>query len=184
MALTNKQKAFAEAYLRCWSATEAAKVAGYSEKTARAIGSENLTKPDIKALIQERMRQMQISADEILLLLINQARGSIKPFMKINSQGSLSFDFSTPEALDHMHLIKKIKCKHSRRIVSRDDNAEEWEDETVEIELHDAQNALQLLGRHFGLFDNKFVQVKQLNTDEFDKALDKVYGARKMNDFA
>jgi phage terminase small subunit len=155
MTLTYKQKAFAEAYLHCGNATDAAKVAGYSEKTARSIGSENLTKPDIQALIQERLSQMKISADEVLFRLIDQARGSIRPFIKINSKGFISFDFSTPEALEYMHLIKKIKCKHSRRIVDQGDNAGAWEDESIEVELHDAQVALQLLGRHFGLFDNK-----------------------------
>ena len=154
MALTNKQRAFTEAYLRSWNATEAAKVAGYSKKTARASGSENLTKLDIQDLIQERLNEMKMSADEVLLLLIDHARASIRPFIKITSQGYITFDFSTPEALENMHLIKKIKCKHSRRTVGRGQNAEAWEDESVIIELHDAQIALQLLARHFGLFDD------------------------------
>jgi phage terminase small subunit len=154
MSLTYKQRVFADAFLHCGNATDAAKVAGYSEKTARSIGSENLTKPDIQALIQERLSQMELSANEVLLRLIDQARGSIRPFINIDSKGAISFDFSTPEALEYMHLIKKIKCKHSRRIVGRGDNAEEWEDETIEVELHNAQIALQLLARHFELFDN------------------------------
>ena len=52
VALTPKQKAFVEAY--AGNATEAAIKAGYSPKTARSIGQENLTKPDIIRAIKER----------------------------------------------------------------------------------------------------------------------------------
>lgn len=54
MKLTIKQKAFADEYLISGNATEAAKKAGYSEKTARVIAAENLTKPDIAEYIRER----------------------------------------------------------------------------------------------------------------------------------
>lgn len=52
MALTSRQKKFIEAYQG--NATEAAIKAGYSEKTARQMGAENLTKPDISAAIKSR----------------------------------------------------------------------------------------------------------------------------------
>jgi phage terminase small subunit len=45
--LTDKQELFAREYLKDLNATQAAIRAGYSEKTARATGCENLTKPDI-----------------------------------------------------------------------------------------------------------------------------------------
>lgn len=51
MALTEKQKRFVAEYLVDLNATQAAIRAGYSEKTARSVGSENLTKPDIAAAI-------------------------------------------------------------------------------------------------------------------------------------
>ena len=53
--LTTKQKAFVAAFHG--NAAEAARAAGYSAKTAKAIGSELLTKPDIKEAIQERERE-------------------------------------------------------------------------------------------------------------------------------
>ena len=53
MALTGKQKRFCEEYVIDWNATRAAKVAGYSEKTAGAMGAENLTKPEIQEHIDE-----------------------------------------------------------------------------------------------------------------------------------
>jgi phage terminase small subunit len=45
--LTDKQKRFCEEYLIDLNATQAAIRAGYSAKTAKSIGQENLTKPDI-----------------------------------------------------------------------------------------------------------------------------------------
>jgi len=51
-ALTTRQARFVEAYTG--NATKAALDAGYSAKTARSIGQENLTKPDIVAAIQAR----------------------------------------------------------------------------------------------------------------------------------
>lgn len=52
--LTPKQKAFADNYIISGNATEAAKQAGYSEKSARFMGAENLTKPNILEYIQNR----------------------------------------------------------------------------------------------------------------------------------
>lgn len=51
MALTDKQEMFCREYLVDLNATQAAIRAGYSEKTARASGCENLTKPDIQTRI-------------------------------------------------------------------------------------------------------------------------------------
>jgi len=51
--LTYKQQRFCEEYILDWNATRAAIAAGYSEKTARSIACENLTKPYIKAYIDE-----------------------------------------------------------------------------------------------------------------------------------
>jgi phage terminase small subunit len=57
MALTDKQEMFCREYLIDLNATQAAIRAGYSEKTARALGCENLTKPDIQTRISELKAQ-------------------------------------------------------------------------------------------------------------------------------
>lgn len=71
--LTPKQRAFADYYIETCNATEAAKRAGYSEKTAFTIGPENLRKPLIKKYIEERMKPKEgrriASADEVLEFL-------------------------------------------------------------------------------------------------------------------
>lgn len=55
MDLTPKQKAFADEWLKDQNATRAAIAAGYKKKSAYSIGSENLSKPEIKAYIEKRM---------------------------------------------------------------------------------------------------------------------------------
>jgi len=70
MNLTNKQKVFCDEYLVDLNATQAAIRAGYSEKTAKVIGCENLTKPDINEYIakaqQARKERTEIDADYVL----------------------------------------------------------------------------------------------------------------------
>lgn len=82
MPLTPKQKAFADYYLECGNASEAARKAGYSEKTAPFIGAENLKKPKVSAYIAERMAQTEesriASADEVLQFYSDVMRGKVK----------------------------------------------------------------------------------------------------------
>ena len=56
--LNIKQTRFVEEFTVDLNATQAATRAGYSEKTARAIGCELLTKPDIKQAIQVRLNEL------------------------------------------------------------------------------------------------------------------------------
>ena len=51
--MTYKQELFIQEYIKTGNATSSAMKAGYSKKTARAIGQENLTKPYIKKRIEE-----------------------------------------------------------------------------------------------------------------------------------
>lgn len=82
MKLTPKQKAFADEYLICGNATEAAKKAGYNPKSARQIATENLAKPSISAYIAERQKQIEDSriADvkEVMEFYSSVLRGEVK----------------------------------------------------------------------------------------------------------
>ena len=55
--MTPKQRQFVAEYLVCLNATEAAKRAGYSPRTAYSIGQENLKKPEIAQAIQQAMNE-------------------------------------------------------------------------------------------------------------------------------
>lgn len=74
--LTNKQAAFVAEYLVDMNATQAAIRAGYSKKTARQIGDENLSKPDIRAAIdiglRERTEKAGLAADLVYQSLVRE----------------------------------------------------------------------------------------------------------------
>lgn len=55
---TPKQAAFITEYLVDKNATQAAIRAGYSARTAAAIGEENLRKPDIRAAIDDALKRL------------------------------------------------------------------------------------------------------------------------------
>ena len=82
MALTPKQQKFAEYYLETGNATESAKKAGSSEKTAYSIGNENLSKPEIKEYIQERLDELKskqiATIDEVMQFYTSIMRGEEK----------------------------------------------------------------------------------------------------------
>lgn len=80
--LTVKQQRFVAAYIETGNATESARRAGYSLKTAEAIGLENLGKPRIKEAIQKRLQEIddaQIAdAQEVLRFFTSAMRGDVK----------------------------------------------------------------------------------------------------------
>src|SRR5699024_8745489 len=76
--LTPKQNAFADHYIELGNTTQAAIKAGYSKKTAAGIATENLTKPNIKAYIDEKMEEISskriMGAVEAMELVTSKAR--------------------------------------------------------------------------------------------------------------
>ncbi len=78
--LTEKQKRFIDYYIETANATESAKRAGYSEKTAKNIGAENLTKLNffIQKKLEEKENQRIASQDEVLQYLTKVMRGEEK----------------------------------------------------------------------------------------------------------
>ena len=79
MKLTLKQQRFADEYIISGNATEAAIKAGYSKKTAYSIGLENLKKPEIKKLIDEKLKELSdkkiADQQEVLAYLTAVLRG-------------------------------------------------------------------------------------------------------------
>lgn len=131
--LTDKQRAFIDYYFACgFNATEAAKRAGYSERTARQMGTENLSKPVIKAEISRRMTEQAMGPNEVLARLGEIARGDMIDFL--NDAGDI--DLKTARLAGKLHLVK------TRSITK----------EGERIELYDKHAALALIGKHHGLF--------------------------------
>lgn len=74
-----RQRRFCDEYLIDCNATQAAIRAGYSAKTAKQIGQENLTKPDLKAYIEAELDRLHTEktadAQEVLEYLTAVMRG-------------------------------------------------------------------------------------------------------------
>lgn len=87
--LTPKQRKFADEYIKSGNAADAARKAGYSKRSARSVGQENLTKPDIKQYIDERMAEIAskriMDATEAVELLTSIARGETKETVYIGT---------------------------------------------------------------------------------------------------
>jgi phage terminase small subunit len=135
--LTDKQKVFIEAYLRCLNATQAAREAGYSETSLRQIAHETLSKHYIRAEIDRRLAEQTMPATETLTRLALQARNEASAYL--DEDGRVDIAALVNDGLQH--LVKKIKFGKSG----------DW----VEVEFYDAQSALQLIGRTQGLFVDK-----------------------------
>lgn len=118
MKLTPKQKVFADLYIKLGNATEAARQAGYSEKTARQMGTENLTKPSITNYINERMNKQDqeriASADEVLEFYTAVMRGEVKDQFGIDA--SLSDRIKAGMELMKRHAVCENKSTDDNEI--------------------------------------------------------------------
>jgi phage terminase small subunit len=132
--LSNKQRVFVEEYLSCWNASEAARRAGYKGK-ANIVGPRLLVNVSIKALIQQRITEKAMSADEVLLRLAEHGRSDIGEIM--TKAGTL--DLAKAKAEGKTRLIKSVTES----------------DKGLRVELYDAQAALVQLGRAHSLFTDK-----------------------------
>lgn len=80
--MTEKQKRFVDFYIQTANATEAARRAGYSPKTAYVTGNENMHKPEIRKAIERRLKKLEskriAGTEEILEHLTAVIRGEVK----------------------------------------------------------------------------------------------------------
>ena len=79
--LTVNQRRFVEEYCKDFNATQAAIRAGYSERTARVIGQENLLKPAISEEIKIRLDQLTLTAEELTKKTADIAKGNLADYM-------------------------------------------------------------------------------------------------------
>lgn len=113
--MTPRQRKFCDEYLISGNATDAAIKAGYSPKTAKQTGSENLAKPDLKAYIEtelEKLHSAKIAdAEEVLEYLTAVMRGQhTEQVLKLVGDGIQTvadIDVSAKERIKAAELIGK-----------------------------------------------------------------------------
>ena len=160
--MTKKQKKFVEEYLIDLNATQAAIRAGYSPDTAGSIGSENLKKHEIRVRIEkamaERSKRTGINQDRIIEELAKIAL--LNPKNLINFEEATVKEEATEEDLAAISSIR-VKCFPTK----------DGEGIEREVKMYDKAKALELLGRHLGMFKDK-VEVSGL--EEEKKKLDDI----------
>lgn len=142
--LSPKHQVFVDEYLICWNSSEAARRAGYNGKS-NVIGPRLLANVSIKEEITRRLKEKHLTADMVLARLSDMATSNLADFASIKTSEDLAAN------RDIAYLAKKFKRK-----ITRYDNDPNKEYEEIEIELYDAQSALEKIGRHLVLFTDKF----------------------------
>jgi len=151
VALSEKHRAVADEYLRCFNRRQAYRAA-YPD-TSDTVASSNSWRlwqnPEMQKYISQRLAETAMSADEVLMRLAEQARGDIGDYLTTAPNG-IDIVVDLPKAIDanKSRLIKKLTQKRTTR--TRDDVVEE--DVVTSIEMYDAQAALGLIGKKHGLF--------------------------------
>lgn len=139
MALTEKQKRFCDEYLVDLNATQAAIRAGYSEKTAKQIAQQNLTKLDIQEYIKKRMAEKEdaliAKQDEVLQTLTRVLRRQEMDTVVVTcKERSSGYDENGK---------KVIVEKEVPRVVQ------------IPTRVNDLNKAAELLGKRYGLYTEK-----------------------------
>lgn len=110
--MTEKQSRFVDHYLQSGNASEAARQAGYSERTAYSIGSENLRKPEVSAAIEERLKSMAseriAETQEVLEHLTSVLRGEVTETVVTNSGKSFVVPVSEKDRIKAGEMILKV----------------------------------------------------------------------------
>lgn len=159
--VTEKQKVFADEYLIDLNATRAYKVAYPTVKnddTAAAAATRMLRNVKVAEYIQERMQDRQkrteITQDKVLQELAAVAFSNATDYVEVRDNAVIIKDTAS---LSDTQIKALAGIKESRG--------------GIEVKLNDKLKALELLGRHLGMFKDK---VEVSGIDEEKKKLDDI----------
>lgn len=169
--LTAKQRRFCDEYLVDLNASQAAIRAGYSPDTANRMGAENLTKPVIKARIQqqmdERAKRTEVTADRVLLELARIAFCNVTDIARLVTksvkQQVWNEQTGTWEEKEVMQQLVELKDTDTlpvdiRAAIASIKNTKYG----VAVEVVDKVKALELIGKHLGMFTDN-LKIQQVN---------------------
>ena len=141
--LTAKQQRFCDEYLIDLNATQAAIRAGYSKKTAKQIGQENLTKPDINEYIGKRMAEKEkaliADQDEVMRYLTAVMRREKTDSVVVTLNKEVSKYLPGADG----KLYKQTVKEEVPEIVQ------------IPAQLRDANKAAELLGKAYGIYTDR-----------------------------
>lgn len=138
-------------YLVDLNATQAAIRAGYSKRTARAIGAENLSKPIIRKSINEKIEEILENKTDLTLRTIRELErlgfSNISDFLEYDNDGVKIYPSDTVDT----RAVSQIKVTE-QVLGSKDSEEKETLNRTIEFKLHNKEKALELLSRYLGIY--------------------------------
>jgi len=170
--LTPKQKLFVQEYLIDLNATQAAIRAGYSEKTAAVIGAENLIKPNIATSIQKSMnsreQRTEITQDKVLLELAKIGFSNGSDFAKVVTKprkrqvwNDTTQEYEEKEVEEQfVELIDTDELPADKKAAISGIKEGKY---GIEVSSCDKVKALELIGKHLGMFKDKVEISGQVN---------------------
>ena len=177
--LTAKQQRFCDEYLIDLNATQAAIRAGYSEKNADKIGSELLGKTRVAEYIAERkadrMARTEITQDMVLRELANIAFSNAADYANvIEKQAMVEVDGNMIPVLDENGnpvMYRTVEPTLTERLTEEQKRAlaviKKGRD-GFEVKPYDKVRALELLGKHLGMWTEK-VEVESKIQSPYDE---------------
>lgn len=154
--LRAKQERFCQEYIKDSNGAQAAIRAGYSVKAAKAVASRMLTFANVKTRLAELHEKLDskaiMTASEVLEELSRLGRTDMADFVDVDEGGAIkvkAFAQMTPGAT---RCIRKIKEKRTIK-QSPGDSPDMILESTVELELWNKVESLEMLGRHRNLFN-------------------------------
>lgn len=149
--LTPRQSRFVDEYLIDLNATQAAIRAGYSEKTASAVGFENLRKPKIAAAIQERMKnreeRTEVTQDRVLKELARLGFADLRGVF--TDSGNLKMPSEWSDAMAAAVSSVEVVVRPSGEY---DEDGRPEVEHVHKFKLWDKNAALEKIAKHLGMF--------------------------------
>lgn len=146
---------FCKEYIVDFNGTQAAIRAGYSKKTAGSQSFDLLQKPEIQKQIQieinKRSDRVERTADDVLKLIWKMAELDLADYLTVAEGGEVQAIPFNCLPVGATKLISKIKEK--RTISESSDGSRQIMYGTLEYELPEKTKCLEMLGRHYGIFN-------------------------------
>ena len=183
--LNARQEAFCQSYARNGNATQAAKDAGYSQKTAYAQGFRLLRYAEISSRIEtiraERFQKLHMGADELLALMAGQARNPLANFLHITPDGDPYIDLAkaSPEDLAHVKEVTIEDFTDGREVNPDTGETIKREVRRVKLKMASPDSARSTLAKQLGLLKDKIeVDLSESAADIMQAAFERSRQAR------
>lgn len=148
--LTYKQKRFCQEYIRDWNATRAAIAAGYSEKTAYAIGQENLKKPEILAYVNRVQTDLEKLAQISKLRILEElAKIAFSSIARLHNTWLDRKDFEDLSENERA-CISEIETRIVKRNIGTKKDPDIVDVEQIKVKLFDKLRAIDAINRLMG----------------------------------